>query len=326
MAPVATSDLVMDTITQTKPTAYLLDVFHPTAVARAQQLFELVLPNTPEARNWRQGEFLLVSSSRLTAEDISKCPNLRAIGKKGVGVDKIDAAACSSRGIEILNTPGINSRAVAELVLTLTMALAREVRSISLRQAAGIAIPKETCNGMLLHRCTIGIVGMGNIGRTVANIFRGGFESNIIAFDPYMSESAWSDIPHTRVTNIENLLRDSDVITLHVPLTPETRDLISYQRMKLMKKSAILINTARGGIVNEQDLCKALDEGLIWGAGLDCHEQEPPTKDKYEKLWTHPNVISLPHVGAATAATQRDTAVAAAERLYEYATGTKIRA
>lgn len=320
MSPIATSDLRTEVQTTTKPKAYLIDTYHPEAVARAQDLFDLILPNTPECQNWRQAEYLLVRGSRLTAEDIESCQNLRAIGKQGVGTDKIDTAACSARGVKVLNTPGVNARAVAELVLTLTMSIARQVRSISLRQANGEVVPKETCSGLLLHKSTIGVIGMGNIGKTVASIFRGAFDSNIIAYDPYMGDDVWSDIPHKRVKNIEQMLRESDVITLHVPLTPQTKDMISYTQMQLMKKTSILINTARGGIVNEQDMCRALDDGLIWGIGLDCHEQEPPTREKYEKLWRHPNVVSLPHVGAATAATQRDTAMAAVERLYAYAT------
>lgn len=320
MAPIATSDLQTPTYAGVKPKAYLIDDFHPEAVTRAQQLFDLVLPHTSECENWQQAEYLLVRGSRLTADDIASCSNLRAIGKQGVGTDKIDAAACSSQGVKILNTPGVNARAVAELVLTLTMSLAREVRSIVVRQETGQVVPKQTCSGLLLHNCTIGIIGMGNIGKTVANIFRGAFNANIIAYDPYMGEGAWSDIPHKRVKDIEPMLKESDVITLHVPLTPETKDLISYKQMQMMKRSSILINTARGGIVNEEQLCQALDDELIWGVGLDCHEQEPPTKEKYELLWAHPNVLSLPHVGAATATTQRDTAVAAVERLYEYAT------
>jgi len=319
MSPSAISEVVDHPTISGKPTAYLIDPYHPAAVTRAQELFNLILPNTPECQNWRQAEYLLVRGSRLTAGDIASCDNLRAIGKQGVGTDKIDTAACSARGIKVLNTPGVNSQAVAELVLTLVMAVARQVRSISLRQAAGEAVPKGTCNGILLHKCTIGIVGMGNIGKKVAKIFRGAFDSSIIAFDPYVSEDAWSDIPHKRVKNVDELCQDSDVLTLHVPSTPQTRDLISYRRMQLMKRSAILVNTARAGIVNEQDLCNALNDGLIWGAGLDCHEQEPPTMEKYEQLWTHPNVVSLPHVGAATATTQMETAVAAVERLYEYA-------
>jgi len=160
---------------------------------------------------------------------------------------------------------------------------------------------------------------MGNIGKTVAKIFKGGYDSEIVAYDPYMPDKAWEDLPHKRVRDLEHLLEVSDVVTVHVPLTPETRNLIGLEQMKRMKTNSLLINTARGGIVNEDDLVLALNAGYIWGAGLDCHEQEPPSKEKYQELWEHPNVISLPHVGAATAQTQMQTALAAVERLHAYA-------
>jgi len=238
-----------------------------------------------------------------------------------VGIDKIDVVACKERGIKIFNTPGVNARAVSELVLSLVMSLARQVRPISLRLADGEVVRKEECSGLILHKCTIGILGMGNIGRTVARIFQGAFESQVAAYDPYMGSDAWGDIVHRRVGTVEEMLKVADVVTIHVPLTSETKDLISYAEMKLMKRNAMLINTARGGIVNEVDLERALHDGLIWGAGLDCHVQEPPTQERYASLWKNPNIVSLPHVGAATHQTQVETACAAVRRLWEYVVG-----
>lgn len=234
------------------------------------------------------------------------------------GIDKIDVEACKSRGIKIFNTPGINAQAVAETVLTLTMSVAREVGKITALQTQGNTVPKEKCSGLIISQKTIGIVGMGNIGYRVANIFQRGLGCNIIAYDPLLPQDAWADIPHKRAQTLEELLQESDVVTLHIPLLPQTRNLIAYPQLSMMKRNAILINTARGGIVNESDLEKALKEGLIWGAGLDCHEQEPPTKEKYGGLWATGRVVSTPHVGAATAQTQMETAMAAIDRLHEY--------
>jgi phosphoglycerate dehydrogenase-like enzyme len=321
MAPsiIATSDSnVGNSALSHKPTVYVMDAFDPAAITRAQELFHVVLPNDSQHKNWQSGQYLLIRASYLTRDQIATCPNLRAIGKQGVGTDKIDAAACAARGIKVLNTPGVNARAVAELVLALTMSVARQIRTISVRIAEGEVVRKESCSGLIMNKCTIGILGMGNIGRTVANIFRGAFESSIVTYDPYLAEGAWSDIPHKRVKTVDEVLKASDVLTIHIPLTAETRGLITYAKLATMKRNAILINTARGGIVDEEGLRQALDDGLIWGAGLDCHEQEPPTKDKYELLWRHPNVVSTPHIGAATAQTQMETACAAVERLYEY--------
>jgi phosphoglycerate dehydrogenase-like enzyme len=303
---------------QDKPTVYFLDILHPEATKHAQTKFNVVLPGTPEHANWRQeAEYLLIRSAYLTADDVASCPNLKAIGKQGVGIDKIDADACAQRGIKIFNTPGVNARAVAELVVALTASVARDIPAISVKQNSGLRVPKESCNGLMLYQKTLGVIGMGNIGKTAAKIFHGGHETPLVAYDPYAPADAWSDLPHTRASSIEEVLRVSDVVTIHVPLTNDTRDLIAYKEITLMKRNAILINASRGGIINEADLERALAEGLIWGAGLDCHKQEPPTQEKYSALWSQ-RVVSTPHIGAATSQTQMETAMAAVDLLHNF--------
>ncbi|KAL6155952.1 hypothetical protein ACJQWK_05189 [Exserohilum turcicum] len=302
-----------------KPTVYLLDTLHPQAIRHAQSLFNAILPSDPRHSEWREkAEYLVIRGSYLTKDDVDACKKLKAIGKQGVGIDKIDAEACQARGIKIFNTPGVNAQAVAETVLALTMSVAREVGRITALQSAGIKVPKETCWGLIINNKTIGIVGMGNIGQKVARIFQGGLNCRIVAYDPLLPKDAWSDIPHTRAETLDQVLEASDILTLHVPLLPQTRGLISYEQFKVMRRNAILINAARGGIVQEADLERALREGLIWEAGLDCHEQEPPTKEKYASLWETGRVVSTPHVGAATAEIQMETAMAAIDRLNDY--------
>ncbi|KAF9883420.1 hypothetical protein FE257_003503 [Aspergillus nanangensis] len=304
--------------TNSNPTVYVLDTFPPQAIEHAKTLFNIIQPHDPEFQNWRQNaRALLIRGSYVTAADIASCPNLVAIGKHGVGIDKIDQAACSQRNIKIINTPGANSRDVAELVVTLALSVARGIRSITTRQMAK-PVPKETCNGMTLYQRTIGIIGMGNIGRTVAEIFRGGFDAQVIAYDAYMPDEIWAHIPHTRAKSIDEVIAQADVLSLHVPLTDETRDMITYDRIRAMKPDAILINAARGGIVNEDDLATALSEGYLWGAGLDCHEQEPPSRDRYGALWENLNVVSTPHIGAATPTAQLACATAAVDNLHRY--------
>ncbi|RAH41814.1 D-3-phosphoglycerate dehydrogenase [Aspergillus brunneoviolaceus CBS 621.78] len=320
MAPsIAESSSPGSTSTAQKPTVYVLDTFPPKAIEHARTLFHLIQPSDPEFQHWRKNaRALLIRGSYVTAADIASCPNLVAIGKHGVGIDKIDQAACQARGIRILNTPGANARDVAELAVTLALAVARGIRSITTRQMAK-PVPKETCNGLTLHGKTIGIIGMGNIERTVAEIFHGGFNARIVAYDAYMpATEVWEHLPHVRAQSVEEVITQADVLSLHVPLTEETRGMLSFAEIKRMKPDAILINAARGGIVDEAGLERALSEGHLWGAGLDCHEQEPPSRAKYGALWENLNVISTPHIGAATSRAQLASATAAMDNLHAY--------
>ncbi|KAH3938890.1 hypothetical protein HBI56_177590 [Parastagonospora nodorum] len=245
----------------TKPTVYLLDRFHPDAEKHAQSLFDAVLPGDSRHAQWREkAEYLLIRGSYLTADDVQSSPRLKALGKQGVGIDKIDATACSERDIKIFTTPGVNAQAVAETVLTLTMSVARQVGHITAQQSHGKLVPKEKCSGLIISGKTVGIVGMGNIGQRVARIFQGGLGCDIVAYDPLLPADAWADIPHTRAKTLDQVLEVSDVFTLHIPLLPQTRNLIGYQQLSQMKSNAIIINAARGGIVNEADLERALNE------------------------------------------------------------------
>jgi phosphoglycerate dehydrogenase-like enzyme len=172
---------------------------------------------------------------------------------------------------------------------------------------------------MLLQGKSIGIIGMGNIGQAVAAMFQGAFGSRVLTYDPYVpTTGAWGDIEHSRVHVIDELLTQSDIASLHVPLVAATTGMISYPQLQKMKPSAILLNTARGGIVNEDDLARALDEKLIYGAGFDCHAQEPPTKVKYERLWGHERFVGTPHIAAATDETQIATVNAATNGVLDY--------
>lgn len=225
----------------------------------------------------------------------------------------------------MFNTPGANAGSVAELVLGLTVAVARQIGSIQVEQHSGQLVPKETCQGQTLRGKTLGLIGMGNISKEVARTFRGAFDADIVAFDPYLPTGAWQDIEHVRLSTVEAVLRAADILSIHVPLTSETRDLIRLAEMRLLRPTSIIINAARGGIVNEDDLAVALEEGIIWGAGLDCHVEEPPSKDRYGRLWRHSRVVSTPHIGAATSETQRDTAKAAIDCVYRHATESQLQ-
>lgn len=304
----------------TKPTVYMLDWFHDEAIEHAETLFSLILPSDPQWADWRaNAKYLLVRSTYVTTADLDQAPHLLAIGKQGVGLDKIDVEACAARGIPVLNTPGLNASAVAELVLALTMCVARQIRPILLRQDGGEAVSRNTCSGMSLRGKTIGIIGFGNIGKAVAQLFQAAFGAEVVVFRP-MSRSRISESSYTQVASLEELLEVADVVSVHVPLNPSTRDLISFNELKMMKPTSILINTARGGIVNEEDLARALEEEVIFGAGIDVHTEEPPTLNKYEGLWSSgfKNIVSLPHIGASTRETQVACGKGAIDNLYQY--------
>lgn len=236
-----------------KPTLYLLDPIPAPAIAHARTLFSptaVVLPSDPEIANWRaSATAILVREHPITAADIASAPHLRAIGKQGTGIDIIDAAACAARGIPILNTPGLNAGAVAELALALALAAARELRSVVVGQvqAGGEAVVrKEDCVGVTLAGKAVGVVGMGAVGTAVARMFVGAFGARVWACDPGAPAGAWGDIEHVRVGALEEMLPRVDVLTLHVPLTEETRGMVGMRELRLMRRGAFLL-MFRGG-------------------------------------------------------------------------------
>ncbi|KAL4865521.1 D-isomer specific 2-hydroxyacid dehydrogenase [Aspergillus spectabilis] len=254
MAPHPTSPTLAAATATRKPTLYILSEFHPDSVKHAQSIFDYILYEDPETTHWRDhATAILIVDYYITEADLIAAPQLRVIGKQGVGLDKVDVEACAHRNVKICNTPGVNASAVAEMTLALALSVAREIPQITYRQMAEEeVIRKETVNGMLLSNKTVGVIGMGHIGEAVARMFYGAFRSGVIAYDPYFvpAKGKWEGIPHKRVEELAELLRESDIVTVHVPLTSSTRDLIARKELETMKRTAILLNSARGGIVN----------------------------------------------------------------------------
>ncbi|WYZ44840.1 hypothetical protein EsH8_VIII_000156 [Colletotrichum jinshuiense] len=320
MAPSRT-ELPLDSnfATTKKATMYLLESFPEDSVKYCQTLFHTILSTDEEVHNWRDNaDAILVREKVISGEDISSARKLRAIGKQGTGIDIIDKDAADSRDIAICNTPGINAQSVAELVLALTMAVSRQLADISIKQAAGKEVRKEHCMGIMLNGKSIGILGMGAIGTAVAEMYRKAFDARVWAYDPFASADAWGNIAHTRVQNFEDMLPHVDVLTLHIPLNSQTRGLIGLKQLTAMKPNAILINVARGGIVDETALTQVLEEGHLFGVGLDCHEIEPPTAQNYRSLWQTGRVISTPHIGATTRETVVKTAISAIDNVWKH--------
>jgi len=261
----------------------------------------------------------MVRMRPLTASDFARAKRLKAVAKQGVGVNAIDLEAARAHGVAVCNTPGVNAEAVAQLVLGLAIDVSRRVSELDRLIRSGVVVDRSRYMGIELWQRTVGIVGMGNIGTRVARKFRGAFEADIVAYDPYVPADRWADIPHARAASLDDVLRRADVLTIHVPLTAETRGMIGQRQLALMKDQAILINAARGGIVDEAALYATLKSGKLFGAGLDVFEVEPPTSAN--KLMTLPNVVGTPHAGAGTLETQARASVVVAEQLLSLLNG-----
>ncbi len=242
-------------------------------------------------------------------------PKLKVIAKMGVGLDMIDIDAASRHGAIVFNTPGVNNQAVADHTFAMLLAVARRIiycdRSLREKRWEHTRIM-----GIELWQKTLGIVGLGAIGRAVA-LRAKGFDMKIVAHDPYWPDQFAAENRIERVP-LEALLKMSDVISLHVPLTAENKGMINASTLGLMKPTAILINAARGEIVNETDLYRALKDGVIAGAGLDVFENEPPTESPLLEL---DNVVLTPHTAAFTTEAMNNMNVGVVEQLIDYLDG-----
>jgi D-3-phosphoglycerate dehydrogenase len=318
----------MGSFTHSSFTVYVLDPYHPDAIAALQSHpnIKVILPSDPTKDTWHQNAdgVIIRSESQLTASDFARAAGkLRVVVKQGVGVDNIDLTAAAANGIAIHNTPALNSEAVAELALGLTLSLSRRVTEVDRRIRGGERVVRSQTLGVSLFQKTVGVIGMGNIGRVVAKKFQGMSECKILGYDPVAPGDAWAGMKYRRVESLEELLRESDVVTLHVPLLASTKGLIGEAQLGIMKDTAILVNCARGGVVDEGALLKALKENSIWGAVLDAVEIEPPTLDTYRAFLELDNVIITPHIGASTIENQSRSGLAVVETLLAVLEGRK---
>ncbi|WP_297438674.1 hydroxyacid dehydrogenase [Thermococcus sp.] len=256
------------------------------------------------------------SKPKVTRKVIEAAPNLKVIGRAGVGLDNIDLEAAKEREIRVVNSPAASSRSVAELVLAMMFNVARKVSFADRKMREGVWAKKQ-CMGIELDGKTLGIVGFGRIGYQIAKIAKA-LGMKVLLYDPYPNEERAKEVEGNFV-DLETLLEESDVVTLHVPLVEQTYHLINEERLKLMKNTAILINAARGAVVDTNALVKALREGWIAGAGLDVYEEEPLPKD--HPLTKLDNVVLTPHIGASTVEAQMRAGVQVAEQIVEVLKG-----
>jgi D-3-phosphoglycerate dehydrogenase len=257
-------------------------------------------------------EVLVVrSATKVTKELIDAGKQLKIIARAGVGLDNIDVKAARARGIQVINTPEAPTVAVAELTIGMMLAWVRHLPRADFSTKEG-KWEKAQLMGSELRDKTLGIIGTGRIGRAVGYKAKA-FLMNILAYD-VVQNPEFVERTGAKYVDLDTLLRESDFVTLHVPLTPETRHMISKRELDLMKPTAVLINTSRGEVVDEAALAKALKKGKIAGACLDVYEQEPPAESPLLKL---PNVVLTPHLGASTREAQRDAAVLVAKKIKE---------
>lgn len=252
------------------------------------------------------------SASKITADVLERGKNLKIIGRAGVGVDNIDVQAATERGIIVINSPDGNTIAATEHTFAMMLAVSRNIpQANQIMHENGWDRKKFV--GVELRNKILAIIGLGKIGAGVAKRAQS-FEMNVIAYDPFVSDDRAKNLG-VKLVNLDELFKTADFITVHMPLTNKTKNMIALEQMKTMKPSVRLINCARGGIINENDLVTALNDKIIAGAAIDVYENEP--LDKNSPLRTLPNIILTPHLGASTVEAQIGVSVDVAKGIID---------
>ncbi|OIP82201.1 MAG: phosphoglycerate dehydrogenase [Rhodobacterales bacterium CG2_30_65_12] len=252
------------------------------------------------------------SASKVTADVLDAATNLKVIGRAGIGVDNVDIPAASKKGVIVMNTPFGNSITTAEHAIAMMMAVARQIPEADTSTQAG-KWEKSKFMGVEVTAKTLGVIGAGNIGGIVCDRARG-LKMKVIAYDPFLSEERADKLGVEKV-ELDELLKRADFITLHVPLTDKTRNILSKEAIAQMKKGVRIVNCARGGLVDEAALAEALKSGQVAGAAFDVFAVEPA---KNSPLFGLPNVVCTPHLGAATTEAQENVALQVAEQISDY--------
>lgn len=276
-----------------------IQALHPVGMELLKEKYEVFVAENEDKAYLKSiiGEYNAVVT-RLTQVDkelIEKGKNLEAIAKHGVGTDNIDVAFAKERGIEIVTTGSANSNSVAEHTVFALGALSKRIPYLNVAVRKGDWNARDESGSVDFSEKVVGIIGFGRIGERVARIVKNGFNAKVYVYDPFMSKDIIEEKEYLYVDRLEQLCEVSDYITVHVPLTDETRNLIDYKKLRLMKPTAYIANFARGGIVNEKDLCRALKEKVIAGAAIDAFEYEPPKLES--ELIALDNVLLSPHCG-----------------------------
>ncbi len=252
------------------------------------------------------------SSTKVTPKILEAAKNLKVVGRAGIGVDNVDVPAATNAGVVVMNTPFGNSITTAEHAIAMMMALVRQIPQANASTHAG-KWEKSKFMGMEITGKTLGLIGCGNIGSVVAERALG-LKMKVVAFDPYLAPERAADLGITKV-ELDDVFAKADVITLHTPLTDQTRGIVGKEAFKKMKDGVRIVNCARGGLVDEAALLDALNSGKVAGAALDVFAVEPATENP---LFGHENVICTPHLGASTTEAQVNVALQVAEQMADY--------
>lgn len=275
---------------------YLSEYIHPDAVRLIRQRAEI----TDNFDCIDEIDGIILRNINVDRDIISRSGKLKVIGKHGVGCNTIDLNAAREAGIPVVNTPKANTNSVAELIVGLILDISRNIAACDAKcRGEGfprIAPPEMT--GIELTGKTVGLVGMGNIARRMGEILKKGFDVTLVGYDPYCSKEQTDSYEIRKYEELNPMLEVSDIVNISVPLTPSTADLISEENFNHFRKNAVLVNAARGGVVNEDALYQALKDGKLRAAACDAFVEEPPSGKN--KLMTLDNFCATPHIGANT--------------------------
>jgi len=293
---------------------FLLDPFHPAGVEYVSKHAEIVRWDDPRVTSWpEEADGVMVRGTKIREADLARAKKLKIISKQGVGYDNIDVAAAKRHGIPVVRTPGVNKEAVAEMALGLALAVGRRIAELDRRIRTLEKIDRTRILGTEMWGKTVGIVGVGNIGVRVARKWQAAFECKVLGYDPHKR------ISFQQAEKLDDLLGVAGLVTLHVPLNDETRHMIGRRELALMKPTAILVNTCRGGVVDEAAPYDALKAGRLFGAGIDVWEVETPRVDS--RLLELPNVVCTPHAAGGTEETQIRSALQVAAQAVDVLSG-----
>jgi len=302
----------------TKPRVLISDKMDPNAARIFTEMgcdVDVITGETPEQLIARIGDYdglAIRSSTKVTKEVLAAAKNLKVVGRAGIGVDNVDIPAASAQGVVVMNTPFGNSITTAEHAIALMFALARQIPEANAQTQAG-KWPKNDFMGVEVTGKTLGLIGAGNIGSIVASRALG-LKMKVVAYDPFLTPERAVEMGVEKA-DLDTLLAKADFITLHTPLTEQTRNILSAENLAKTKKGVRIVNCARGGLIDEVALKEALDSGHVAGAALDVFQTEPA---KESPLFGTPNFICTPHLGASTNEAQVNVALQVAEQMADY--------